>query len=1041
MNFITNLSYDGGTNLSAAVNWAAKSFSAINGVIGLLFSDGLTSWGEEYKTVEMLNIPFFTFTASVRADFLVLQRIASGTGGLFFNLQENKDVSAVLATRVYYMRATDVTGRIVSDVYPSTPQPVGTPFWISGKIITPIHEDIITIHFCVPSTNISFTKAVSVSRNTVTTAPMGIVSRFWAQMLVNEKASFGNPSHSKENIISLARKYKFVTDDTSFMLLDSLDQYLEHGIEPADSLPEIKKEYEVKIALREAEKARDLVQYSQYVAKMWRRRVSWWEAHYDGCTRNCLDLNFLSLEAAQYQVNDNNRPLEPDFIPPTPEPAPKPAVEAPRAASGTFGLFGRRKLHPPPEPSELIKNLREASEAIEKRGYQLEKRIKTEKEKALAFHRAKNKRACMFSLKQAKLLSSQMESLFTRQTAIEQTLLTLESATTNLECMKIGAAALGQAPSVTLSVEDSMDSIRDQLDSCEEISDAISQPISEIFDEEELEQELEELVFAESGQETIMKTIACTPQSSGVQLNRSEDDELAELERMMMGDYSPSLPTNTSEEILHQNGSESVTQEFCQATQYPAPDPVQSCGHFSLEAPVQPFSSRPEGDEKYDFSLPSVHDRGREVSESDVEKSGWCTKQGGSLKSWKRRFYVLKGNNLLYFKSPTEKEPVACIKLDPRMEITKEERHTRHVLTIKIPRRSYIMNLDSKEEIDSWVDCLQRKLATLGPALQILPIPQGQRILPMINNSERFFLSLPDVTVLQEYGHVLKRHSNILNSLRTIIESNSVLCLNPAFFIQVALCLFEHGGMSLLFLSNMTESNPENSRAIRSASFLLMQAGLIDEAIYLLEKCLKLRQEEPQSHRDLALALMQTGKPGDLERALSLMHHVITQRWDTRFAQIQVVALMEFNSMLTRSDTPSTTSVDPDPRIISPIDVDIRCVMQWDTDMTDVELIVIEPNGEKCFSFNNLSKCGALVSKNFSRGYGPTEYIIKKAVPGTYKIFARLYHTPDPSIIVTTCVSVTVDFGRTTEQLVGYCVAPVSHKTPEVLVGTIDCTN
>jgi hypothetical protein len=34
-----------------------------------------------------------------------------------------------------------------------------------------------------------------------------------------------------------------------------------------------------------------------------------------------------------------------------------------------------------------------------------------------------------------------------------------------------------------------------------------------------------------------------------------------------------------------------------------------------------------------------------------ADKEGFLTKQGGGYKSWKRRWFVLKGTNLYYFKS------------------------------------------------------------------------------------------------------------------------------------------------------------------------------------------------------------------------------------------------------------------------------------------------------------------------------------------------------------------------------------------------------
>ena len=41
-----------------------------------------------------------------------------------------------------------------------------------------------------------------------------------------------------------------------------------------------------------------------------------------------------------------------------------------------------------------------------------------------------------------------------------------------------------------------------------------------------------------------------------------------------------------------------------------------------------------------------------------------------------------------------------------------------------------------------------------------------------------------------------------------------------------------------------------------------------------------------------------------------------------------------------------------DKRLVSPMDVDIRVVMCWDTDLIDVELQCLEPSGDLAYSFN-----------------------------------------------------------------------------------------
>ncbi len=65
-----------------------------------------------------------------------------------------------------------------------------------------------------------------------------------------------------------------------------------------------------------------------------------------------------------------------------------------------------------------------------------------------------------------------------------------------------------------------------------------------------------------------------------------------------------------------------------------------------------------------------------------------------------------------------------------------------------------------------------------------------------------------------------------------------------------------------------------------------------------------------------------------------------------------------------------------DKRLESEMEIDIRVTLAWDADMTNIELVVVEPNGDICNPFQNQTKCGGLLSKEFTRGYGPVEYLV-----------------------------------------------------------------
>jgi Ca-activated chloride channel homolog len=83
----------------------------------------------------------------------------------------------------------------------------------------------------------------------------------------------------------------------------------------------------------------------------------------------------------------------------------------------------------------------------------------------------------------------------------------------------------------------------------------------------------------------------------------------------------------------------------------------------------------------------------------------------------------------------------------------------------------------------------------------------------------------------------------------------------------------------------------------------------------------------------------------------------------------------------------------PDPRFFSTpcVDLDLRVVLCWDADLVDCELAVVEPSGERCWSLNNATAGGGLLSMDMTGGLGPEEYVLRQAVPGTYTIQARLF--------------------------------------------------
>ena len=89
-----------------------------------------------------------------------------------------------------------------------------------------------------------------------------------------------------------------------------------------------------------------------------------------------------------------------------------------------------------------------------------------------------------------------------------------------------------------------------------------------------------------------------------------------------------------------------------------------------------------------------------------------------------------------------------------------------------------------------------------------------------------------------------------------------------------------------------------------------------------------------------------------------------------------------------------------------------------DVDLTDVDLWVVEPNGEKCFYSNNRTRIGGRLSCDFTNGYGPEEYTLRQGIPGTYTIHANYYGSDQQTLTgpATILATIFTNFGRPDEQ-------------------------
>lgn len=210
----------------------------------------------------------------------------------------------------------------------------------------------------------------------------------------------------------------------------------------------------------------------------------------------------------------------------------------------------------------------------------------------------------------------------------------------------------------------------------------------------------------------------------------------------------------------------------------------------------------------------------------------------------------------------------------------------------------------------------------------------------------------------------------------------------PSFYVDVADYFFKKGDaeQAILVVSNLAELSLEDAQLLRVLAYKLSAYKAYPEAVSISRKVVAIREEEPQSYRDLGLALAQAG---EYQQAIETLYKVVERSWDQRFRDVQLIAMNEINNIVNNQKGLRTSFIDK--RLLKKEPVDIRVVLTWDTDNSDMDLWVTDPEDEKCYYGHRQTYLGGIISQDVTGGYGPEEFMLKKAPKGTYKIAVNYY--------------------------------------------------
>jgi tetratricopeptide (TPR) repeat protein len=258
---------------------------------------------------------------------------------------------------------------------------------------------------------------------------------------------------------------------------------------------------------------------------------------------------------------------------------------------------------------------------------------------------------------------------------------------------------------------------------------------------------------------------------------------------------------------------------------------------------------------------------------------------------------------------------------------------------------------------------------------------------------------------------------------------------SPAFYLDAAQVFATHGQrvLALRVLSNLAELHIEDRGLLRVLAYRLQEIGETGEAIRLLQHVAELAPDEPQSWRDLGLA---QAAAAAWQPAVDALWTAASGNWSSRFGDMDLIALSELDAIAALHPV-DVSAVDA--RLRRNLPLDVRVALAWDTDNTDIDLWVKDPNGEWVSYGHLLSRQGGRNSRDVTQGYGPEVFSLKKAIPGTYEVHAKYYGSHRQALGNGTSVMMrlTTGFGTKTEKHRDV-ILRLEEAKDDILVGSFD---
>jgi len=240
--------------------------------------------------------------------------------------------------------------------------------------------------------------------------------------------------------------------------------------------------------------------------------------------------------------------------------------------------------------------------------------------------------------------------------------------------------------------------------------------------------------------------------------------------------------------------------------------------------------------------------------------------------------------------------------------------------------------------------------------------------------------------------YLQKMTGKTTDDYQTYLSERTRYANSPTFYFNMASWFYAIGDKetAIRVLTSIADLELENAALYRLLGYRFKEFGEYALEKFVCKKVVMWRPMEPQSYRDYALALADNG---EAQAALNWLYGLLTKTYSenirNRSVGIEEVVVTEINRLIAKNPGLNTSKVYKPLKIKIPVDV--RVVINWNMNSTDIDLHIVDPTGEECDFSNRKTNIGGRMSADIRDGYGPEQFLLKKAAKGKYKVYVNYY--------------------------------------------------